>query len=168
MRINVYTEELPQFMFYNADTSAPLVEIVTAEYISSRTGQPMKNYGLRIYLQSAPELHFVRNPDGSMRDDDRSAVTFWCGSSEKNIFEFLDNVREHAYAGTLKTWHDKTTAQQAAAEKVITRVSMPPASGAHPDAPDSRAYADRCAKARQAEKESNYDFDRQLGPKDGL
>src|SRR5262245_32232412 len=116
MRINVYTEELPQFMLYNHGVSEPLVEIVTAEYISSRTGQPMKNYGLRIYLMSAPELHLVRNPDGSIRDDDRSAVTFWCGDSEKNIFEFLKNVHDHAYAGTLKTWHDKTVAQQKAAE----------------------------------------------------
>lgn len=146
MRINVYTEELPQFMLYNADRDAPLVEIVTAKYISSRTGEEMTNYGLRIYLVSASELHLVRNHDGSIRDDDRSAVTFWCGSSEKNIFEFLERVHHHAYAATMKVWHDKTAEQQARAEA-----------------------AQKAAQIAKLEKEEgDYDFDRQLGPKDGL
>jgi hypothetical protein len=73
MRINVYTEEL-----------SDEAEIVTADYISSRTGQPMTNYGLRIYLKSALELHYIPG-----RDDDRSAVTFWCGSKRENVAAFL-------------------------------------------------------------------------------
>lgn len=104
MRVNVYTEEL---LKNEGPARPPMAEIVTAEYVSSRTGQPMKNYGLRIYLASAPELHYIPG-----RDDDRSAVTIWCGSSEKNVFAFLDMLRETAYQGTLKTWHDKTVEQQ--------------------------------------------------------
>lgn len=77
MRINIYTEEL-----YPAEK--PQVEIVTADYVSSRTGKPMTNYGLRIYLKSHPDLHFV-----PPRDDDRSAVTFWCGDSVEKVIEFL-------------------------------------------------------------------------------
>lgn len=87
MRINVYTEEL--LPFYSKEP--PFVEIVTAEYISSRTGEKMTNYGLRIFMKSAPELHYIPS-----RDDDRSAVTFWCGSALKNIYEFIDGVRSCA------------------------------------------------------------------------
>jgi hypothetical protein len=77
MRVNVYTEEL------NPENQ-PEMEIVQAKYVSSRTGQPMTNYGLRIYLKSHPDLHYI--PD---RDDDRSAVTFWCGSEDAlNSFIF--------------------------------------------------------------------------------
>jgi hypothetical protein len=72
MRINVYTEEL-----------TPESEIVTAEYVSSRTGLPMTNYGLRVFLKSHPDLHYVHG-----RDDDRSAVTFWCGDKESNVTDF--------------------------------------------------------------------------------
>jgi hypothetical protein len=36
----------------------------------------MTNYGLRVYLKSHRDLHFTS------RDDDRSAVTFWCGHKE--------------------------------------------------------------------------------------
>lgn len=79
MRVNVYTEELPD------DSSS--IEVVHADYISSRTGEPMRNYGLRIYLKSAPELHHIPG-----RDDDRSAVTFWCGSDKSNILTFLENI----------------------------------------------------------------------------
>lgn len=110
MRINVYTEELP-----NLDTDEPIgAEIVYADYVSSRTGEPMRNYGLRIYLKSAPELHYV-----PPRDDDRSAVTFWCGAKEKNVFEFLEKVRECATASTLKIWREKTEKVQAEAEAAI-------------------------------------------------
>ena len=79
MRINVYTEEL---------TSE--AEICTAEYISSHTGEKMTNYGLRIFLKSAPELHYV-----PPRDDDRSAVTFWCGPDKRNVFVLLDQIRDN-------------------------------------------------------------------------
>lgn len=84
MRINVYTEELK-------DVLPPFAEIVTTEYISSRTGEPMTNYGLRIYLASAPQLHFIPG-----RDDDRSAVTFWCGSSNRNVLELLSHLTQVA------------------------------------------------------------------------
>jgi hypothetical protein len=80
MRINVYTEEL-------RPAESPQAEIVTANYISSRTGRPMTNYGLRIYLKSHPDLHFV-----PPRDDDRSAVTFWCGDSMEKVVALLDGL----------------------------------------------------------------------------
>lgn len=108
MRINIYTEELPP------DEGKPLAEIVHAEYISSRTGEKMRNYGLRIYLKSPPELHYIPG-----RDDDRSAVTFWCGTSEKNCFTLLELIREQAYQTTLNTWRDKTTQVQNETEKAV-------------------------------------------------
>ncbi len=80
MRINVYTEELKPVL-------APQVEIVTADYISSRTCESMRNYGLRIYLKSAPELHYIPG-----RDDDRSAVTFWCGTDPEGPKKFLREI----------------------------------------------------------------------------
>lgn len=80
MRINVYTEELNPL-------EPPLAEIVTADYISSRTGEQMRNYGLRVYLKSHPDLHYV-----PPRDDDRSAVTFWCGGSIENVRVFLNTL----------------------------------------------------------------------------
>ncbi len=82
MRVNVYTEEL-----YTTDQ--PFAEIVTADYVSSRTNRPMTNYGLRIFLKSAPELHHIPG-----RDDDRSAVTFWCGSDIENVRAFLASVQQ--------------------------------------------------------------------------
>jgi hypothetical protein len=83
MRVNVYTEELPTL-----EEGKPIAELVTADYISSRTGLPMTNYGIRIYLRSAPELHYVPG-----RDDERSAVTFWCGDSVYKAHLFFDLVR---------------------------------------------------------------------------
>jgi hypothetical protein len=85
MRINVYTEEL--LLQGNNPVAA---EIVTADYVSSRTGQPMTNYGVRIYLKSHPDLHYV-----PPRDDDRSAVTFWCGDSREKAlawWQFIGNM----------------------------------------------------------------------------
>lgn len=105
MRINVYTEELI------SGGDKPMAEIVTATYISSRTGESMKNYGVRIFLHSAPELHYIPG-----RDDDRSAITFWCGSKERNMLAFLDAVRDVINADTLQLWHDKTEQQQTLAE----------------------------------------------------
>ena len=85
MRKNVYTEEL----LVNGGPNGPtMAEIVTADYISSRTGQPMTNYGIRIFLSSSPDLHYIPG-----RDDDRSAVTFWCGSKKRNVLEFQEQVR---------------------------------------------------------------------------
>ena len=72
MRVNVYTEELTHD-----------AEIVTAEYVNKRTGQPITNYGLRIYCKSHPDLHFLPS------DDDRSAVTFWCGPDKENIQDLI-------------------------------------------------------------------------------
>lgn len=106
MRVNVYTEELPQGL-----DSKPTVQIVTADYVSSRTGLPMTNYGLRIFLKSAPELHYIEG-----RDDDRSSVTFWCGPKEKNVFEFLAAVTDTAHADTGRLWAEKTAARCAETE----------------------------------------------------
>lgn len=81
MRVNVYTEEL----VHEAD-GKPFAEVVTAEYVSSRTGEKMTNYGLRVFLRSPSELHYIPG-----RDDDRSAVTFWCGDKE-NIGKLLEHL----------------------------------------------------------------------------
>lgn len=107
MRVNVYTEELLE-----DSRESPMAEIVTAEYTSSRTGLPMKNYGLRVYFKSARDLHYIPG-----RDDDRSAVTFWCGASEKNVARFLESLTIAAGRSSLQRWHDKTIAVQEAAEK---------------------------------------------------
>ena len=109
MRVNVYTEEL----LSDPTPTAPVIaEVVHADYVSSRTVQPMRNYGLRIYLASSKELHYV-----PPRDDDRSAVTFWCGSSEKKVFAFLEMIRVCANISTLHHWHERTRQQQTAAEQ---------------------------------------------------
>jgi hypothetical protein len=86
MRVNVYTEELIGDM-----KGYPETEVVTAEYVSSRTGESMKNWGLRIYVKSHPDLHYIPG-----RDDDRSAVTFWCGPSEEYVFKFIDRITKVA------------------------------------------------------------------------
>lgn len=113
MRVNVYTEELLEA---GGPTKPTMCEIVHADYVSSRNGQPMRNYGIRVYLKSAPELHYV-----PPRDDDRSAVTFWCGSKEKDCISFLELLRDLAYASTLNTWREKTTEVQNQAEMAISR-----------------------------------------------
>lgn len=112
MRINVYTEEL----LTAENHPKSFAEIVTAEYVSSRTGEKMTNYGIRIFLRSAPELHYIPG-----RDDDRSAVTFWCGPKQNNVFRFLDTVREYAHISTGDQWRDKVARQNEealAAEKL--------------------------------------------------
>lgn len=58
MRINIYSEELPDL--------AEDVKIVSKTDERGHT-----HYGVRMFFKSAPELH--NRPD----DDDRSAVTFW-------------------------------------------------------------------------------------------
>ena len=73
MRVNVYTEEL------TFD-----VKVVEAEYVSSRSGQPMTNFGVRLFLKSHPDLHFLP------KDDDRSAVTLWLGDNEKHAHTLRD------------------------------------------------------------------------------
>jgi hypothetical protein len=105
MRVNVYTEEL-----INGGTE-PLAEIVTAEYVSSRTQQPMKNYGLRIFVKSAPDLHYIPG-----RDDDRSAVTFWCGSELKKVFAFWDAIKTALEVSNQHQWRDKVGTAAAASE----------------------------------------------------
>ena len=105
MRINVYTEEL-----IPADFGQPAVEIVSANYISSRTGQPMTNWGIRIYLKSHPDLHYIPG-----RDDDRSAVTFWCGS-QSSLREWLRNLVMFSEIDNLDKWREKTASRQANAE----------------------------------------------------
>lgn len=96
MRINVYTEELVR-----AEDNKPMCEIVTAEYISSRTGEKMTNYGLRIFVRSAPELHYIPG-----RDDDRSAITFWCGK-RSNIAKLVDFLQSFERTDAAGTWRDK-------------------------------------------------------------
>ena|ERR1700674_1770313 len=111
MRVNVYTEELLEHEGPNGPKTA---EIVTAEYVSSRTGLPMKNYGLRIFLKSHPDLHYIPGCD-----DDRSAITFWCGDKERNVFEYLEQIKSALGWSSLTIWRDKTTAQQKAAEEKL-------------------------------------------------
>lgn len=98
MRLNVYTEEL--LTARNSEIKS--AEVVTAEYVSSRTGEPMKNYGLRIYFKSHPDLHYV-----PPRDDDRSAVTIWCGDKEQNVINFLDMLRYCAEQSNLERFREK-------------------------------------------------------------
>ena len=80
MRINVYTEEMQP-------KDQPEFEIATADYVSARTGKPMTNYGLRIFLKSSPDLHYIPG-----RDDDRSAITFWCGDSLEKVFALVGRM----------------------------------------------------------------------------
>ena len=108
MGLNVYTEEL----LHNEGPNGPkIAEIVTAEYISLRTGLPMKNYGLRVFFKSHSDLHYIPG-----RDDDRAAVTFWCGPKERNVFEFLEELKGALFASSLAAWHEKTEKVQAEAE----------------------------------------------------
>lgn len=105
MRINVYTEELmttQTVVARSGEAVHPITaEIVMADYINSRTGLEMTNYGLRIYLKSAPELHYIPG-----RDDDRSAVTFWCGSERQNVIKFLDLIKYCLEQQNLVKFHD--------------------------------------------------------------
>ena len=118
MRINVYTEELlttQTVVQRTGEMVHPIAaEIVSAAYVSSRTGQPMTNYGLRLYLKSAPELHYIPG-----RDDDRSAVTFWCGSEKQNVVKFLDHIRFCLEQQNLVSFSGKVAKSQAETEKVI-------------------------------------------------
>lgn len=113
MRVNVYTEELLEAGGPNKPT---MCEIVHTEYVSSRNGEKMRNYGVRVYVKSHPDLHYV-----PPRDDDRSAITFWCGPREKDCVAFLELLRDLAYASTLNTWREKTEAVQINAEMATSR-----------------------------------------------
>lgn len=110
MRINVYTEEL-----IPAEFGQPAIEVVTAEYISSRTGQPMKNWGIRIFCKSHPDLHYIPG-----RDDDRSAITFWCGDYS-SMREFARNITTFVEHDNLNRWRDKTTERQIDAENELRK-----------------------------------------------
>lgn len=109
MRINVYTEELIN------GGDQPLAEIVTAEYVSSRTGLPMTNYGMRMFLKSAPELHYIPGRD----DDDRSAVTFWCGSNRTKVFAFLYAVKTALEVQDMSRWREKMETAAVATENAL-------------------------------------------------
>lgn len=67
MRINVYAEELPDLPKPDESTvgKRPPMEVVI------KTVNQQLFYGIRLYLKSAPELHYGNS------DDDRSAITFW-------------------------------------------------------------------------------------------
>lgn len=110
MRINVYTEELLR----GEEGGLPVAEIVSTEYISSRTGEQMKNYGLRIFLASAPELHYIPG-----RDDDRSAVTFWCGPKKDDVYSWLKHVESWAVQSGIDQWREKVGTAAAEAEEII-------------------------------------------------
>ena len=115
MRLNVYTEELLTDRF-GIDTAKP-VEIVTANYISSRTGQPMKNWGIRIFVKSHPDLHFVPG-----RDDDRSAITFWCGDKPSNIQKFVEMLMYVGEQDNLERWRERVKDEASKAEAAeVTR-----------------------------------------------
>lgn len=107
MRVNVYTEELVA----EAD-GKPFAEVVKAEYISSRTGEPMTNYGIRVFLRSPLELHYIPG-----RDDDRSAVTFWCGK-ESNLRKFIEHLSLVVQFNNGNEWRDKVTDANIEAAKV--------------------------------------------------
>jgi len=114
MRINVYTEELiPEGFGQRA------CEIVTAEYISSRTGQSMKNYGLRLYLKSHPDLHYIPG-----RDDDRSAITFWCGPNMEAVKAFSGALDEFVNIYNIR-WKQQTEDRQANAELELKEQNNP-------------------------------------------
>ena len=74
MRINLYAEELCP-----ADYSKYGLLRKTAD-----TGEVF--FGLRVFLNSAPELHFTAD------DDDRSAVTFWF-KSVADAYSFVKCLR---------------------------------------------------------------------------
>lgn len=123
MRVNIYTEEL-----LTDKEGQPLAEIVTKSYISSRTGQPMTNHGLRIFVKSHPDLHYV-----PPRDDDRGAVTFWCGPKEGNIVQFLHLLFEAQHADSLRLWREKTGHKQVEAEQAMApRTEAPKKRGLKP------------------------------------
>ncbi len=105
MRINCYTEELPD------GSVMPAAEIVTAEYVSSRTGEKMTNYGLRVYLKSHPDLHFIPG-----RDDDRSAVTFWCGAKHTNVMNLIAMLKGVYETDNLNRFRERVSADCTEAE----------------------------------------------------
>lgn len=110
MRINVYAEEL----LLSRDPEPKSVEIVWTKYVSSRTGEVMKNWGLRIYTKSHLDLHYIPG-----RDDDRSAVTFWCGPAQQNVFDFIDLLRYSAEQSNLELFREKVQFATAETEKKI-------------------------------------------------
>lgn len=111
MRLNVYTEELYPF---DGSSPHPVAEIVEAKYISSRDGKEMSNWGLRIYLKSSPDLHYIPG-----RDDDRSAITFWMGKDFNDTMRFLEYLGDVINPATLRLWREKTAKRQAEAEAAI-------------------------------------------------
>lgn len=67
MRVNVYSQELTSHH-----------ELVRSEG-KNDAGEPAVFYGIRLYLESAPTLHYTAE------DDDRSAVTLWLPKSAHRI-----------------------------------------------------------------------------------
>lgn len=61
MRVNIYEEELTSDV------------ILVSTYVREKD---VTYWGIRFFLKSSPDLHHTRG------DDDRSAVTIWCGSKE--------------------------------------------------------------------------------------
>jgi hypothetical protein len=67
MRINVYHEELNE----------------ECEVVQKTAETGIVYYGIRLFMKSAPELHF--KPE----DDDRTAITFWFGT-RRECMRFQD------------------------------------------------------------------------------
>lgn len=74
MRLNVYSQELTN-------------EIELVEQIAN-TG--VKYHAVRLILHSSEKLHHP------LKDDDRSAITFWLPKSNKRRCELIDTFRNMA------------------------------------------------------------------------
>jgi hypothetical protein len=73
----------------------------------------MTNWGLRVFLRSAPELHYIPG-----RDDDRSAVTFWCGK-ESNLRKFVAALTLVVEGNNGDIWANKVNEAQKGAERLL-------------------------------------------------
>lgn len=80
MRINVYNEELTNdFEFVQKHVE--------------ETGNTY--YGFRVFLRSAPELHHTEN------DDDRTAITFWFGTTARACSFLRDALAAAEFVATV-------------------------------------------------------------------
>lgn len=77
MRINVYQEEI----------SGEVTLVEKADVVGA-DGNPVTFYGVRVWLLGPDTLHVTEH------DDDRSAITFWCGSKEHAgaLFSVLEDA----------------------------------------------------------------------------
>jgi|SRR5882724_8071885 len=91
MRINVYAEELPDLLQPGESTIGKKLPI---EVVTKTVNQQLF-YGVRLYLKSAPELHYNNS------DDDRSAITFWvpwtkdAGNNPRGLLTILNQMYDN-------------------------------------------------------------------------